>query len=484
MSRPRTRPDHQLPGDDAAPPARPGVTVFVQRPGESALRWHTGAAHLELAVPIGPDTTFNVGSVAKQITAHLLLLSARRGLLDLDRPVAAHLPRFALPDVTVADLVRHQGGVRDAESLLSLAGLRDLDHYTAEDLLELAFRQTRRCTAPGTFLYSNTGYLLLAAVLRTVHGTGLAELAERWVFAPLGMTASRFMADPCEVLPGAASSYAPTDDGWTRSQRPVTLPGPGSLWSSASDLARWLAYVEDNWPANQDLAFDTELAYHVSDHAPYRYGPGLYAEVRRTGDASVFHAGHEHGFSAAAHLSRTGLRMVCLSNNAAVAADHTAADVLTALGDGTRGRGDKADASVETIARVVSRRLSAASARPAAGRAENRSPTPVEVADRQTELGTYVCAEVPGTLRLTRAQDTLLLWRRGTCDRLLPVGPATYAGTGMRLVLPGPDGQPPDGGAGTSGTADTAPVGHFTLHLDRAPDLRYRRMSREREESR
>ncbi|MER6841658.1 serine hydrolase domain-containing protein [Streptomyces platensis] len=481
MTPPRSRPlprpgtgDQPSFGDTASGGAQPGVAVLVQLPNEPEVRWHTGTAHLELSVPIGPDTTFNAGSVAKQITAHLVLLSARRGLLDLNRRVAAYLPRFTLQDATLADLIRHQGGVRDAESLLSLAGLRDLDHYTAEDLLELAYRQSRRCTAPGAFLYSNTGYLLLTAVLRSVHGTDLDDLAAHWVFDPLAMTASRFMADPREVLPGAAGSYAPTSAGWTRCQRPVTLPGPGSLWCSAPDLARWLTYIHEEWAATQPFPFAPELVYCASDHEPYLYGPGLYADARRADDARVFHYGHEQGFSAATHLSSRGLRVVCLSNNAAVSADHVAADVLAVLNGGASGARGGAEASVGMLARLVSRRMDAAATESTAVGAANGQRATTPDARQHTELGRYVCDEVPGAIRLTLAQDALYLWRRGTRDRLSPTGRATFAGTGLRLVLPDGAGPAPLPGTG-AGTAAT-PVEEFTLHLDRAPDLHYRRV--------
>ncbi len=181
---------------------------------------------------------FNTGSVAKQITAHLLIRATRDHALTLDQTVTSLLPRFRLADVTVADLIQHHGGVRDAESMLSLAGFRDLDHYTADDLLELAYRQRQRAVPPGQFLYSNTGYLLLAEILCHVHSTSLQAIADQQVFTPLGMTSTTFQADPRDVIPAAASSYQPTPAGWTRTQRPVALPGPGSLWSTSADIDR------------------------------------------------------------------------------------------------------------------------------------------------------------------------------------------------------------------------------------------------------
>ncbi|MFJ6742975.1 serine hydrolase domain-containing protein [Streptomyces sp. NPDC091279] len=438
----------------------PGLTALVQRPGEPDIRAHIGVANIELSVAIGSGTTFNAGSVGKQITAHLVLLSSRLGLLRLDQPVSTFLPRFQLSSVTVADLIRHQGGVRDAESLLSLVGLRELDHYTADDLLELAYRQTRRCTEPGRFLYSNTGYLLLAAVLRTVHDRDLAELASRWVFKPLGMASSRFVSSPDEVVPGAASSYASAARGWVRCQRPAALPGPGTLWCSATDLGRWLTHLWETWPVSDQLVHEGNVPYLPSDHAPYVYGPGMYADPRRPGDETVFHYGHEQGFSAATLLFRSGLRVVCLSNHASVHADHVSDRIIRTLRstDASSGPVDEPG-----LRRLLEDRRS--HARTANAEEQPSAPGPRDLLDHAV-LGTYACEDVPGTLRLSVADGALFLWRRGTCDRLAPVGPASFHANGLRVTMP----------HGLKPAASRHPaVDRFVLHLDRAPDLHYQR---------
>ncbi|MDQ0810181.1 CubicO group peptidase (beta-lactamase class C family) [Streptomyces sp. B3I7] len=427
--------------------AQPGVILLVHAADGPRVQAHTGTASLELAVSIGENTAFNVGSIAKQITAYLCVRAARDGLLSLDRPVRDILPNFRIPDVTVADLIRHRGGIRDAETLLSLAGFRDLDHYTADDLLQLAYRQQRRAVEPGRFLYSNTGYLLLAEILTQVHGAGLQQIADRQVFAPLGMTAARFKTDPREVIPGAAASYHVTADGWQHQQGPVTMPGPGSLWSTAADLDRWLGYLWEEWSESADdgLPHERHVDYRPSDHPPFTYGPGLYGDPR-PGRAAVFHYGHEQGFSAAAHLTRAGLRIICLSNHASIAADQVAAAARAEL-----GRTLEAD-----LSKLLHRQP---------------EPTPI-VAERSgadtphIPLGTYACDEVPGTLRLTRSKSSLYLWRRGTHDFLTRTGAATYAAKGYTLTLP------------TAPADDSAPTpDSFILDLDRAPGLQYQRRS-------
>lgn len=426
----------------------PGLILCAHAADEPLVQAHTGAASLELGVPIGENTTFNVGSVAKQITAYLFLRAAFDRLLDLDRPVGDFLPRFQIPDVTVAELMQHRGGIRDAESLLSLAGFRDLDHYTADDLLQLAYRQSHRAVDPGHFLYSNTGYLLLGEVLKRVHNASLQEIADEQVFAPLGMNTARFKNDPREVVPGAATSYQITGAGWVHQQRPVTLPGPGSLWCTVTDLDRWLDHLWREWQPSKGnaLPFEQQLTYQPSDHDPFTYGAGLYADTR-PGRTAVFHYGHEQGYSAAVHLTNSGFRVICLSNHAGVVADHVVAAAVNDL-----------DQRPETdLGEVLSRSLQRQPETP------HIPETALVTHTHHKPLGTYACKDVPGTLRLTRSEESLYLWRRGTPDRLTRAGTSTYTADGYTLTLPATpahDEQTPEG---------------FLLDLDRAPGLRYRR---------
>ncbi|GAA1468170.1 beta-lactamase family protein [Nocardiopsis exhalans] len=430
------------------PSHAPGVILRLHAAGTPATQAHTGAANLELGAPIEDASVFNTGSVAKQVIAYLCVRASREGLVSLDRPVQDLLPRLQIDDVTLGDLIGHRGGIRDAESLLSLVGLRDLDHYTADDLLELAYRQRHRATDPDHFLYSNTGYLLLAKALEKMHGTDLHDLATRQVFTPLGMTGARFKTDVREVIPNAAASYQPTPSGWLHHERPVTLPGPGSLWCTTADLDQWLTHLWREWqPASgRTLPFQDSVSYRPSDHPPFSYGPGLYADTC-SDQAAVFHYGHEQGFSAAVHLFDSGLRLICLSNHSGIAADRLAATALREF-----ARTPDTDAH-ELLNDAL---LAYRSPQP-----KTEPPTEASYAPH-TPVGTYACAEVPGTVRLTRKAGALYLWRRGTCDRLIPASkPSVLTANGYAVTLPDDARDGPDS---------------FVLDLDRAPGLRYQRL--------
>ncbi|MEV4560895.1 serine hydrolase domain-containing protein [Kitasatospora sp. NPDC049285] len=432
----------------ADPHTSPGISILVRRPCEDAAQLHIGLANLEHAVAIGPDTTFNVGSVAKQITAHLVLLAAEDGLLTLNQPANTLLPRLQVR-VTIADLITHRSGLRDAETLLSLAGFRDLDYYTADDLLSLACRQKQRSVPEGQFLYSNTNYLLLAEILEVVYCRDLADLARVRLFDPLGMASTRFKTDPRQLVLGGASSYQPTSGGWQHAAEPAALPGPGALWTTPADLDRWLDYLHGRW--HQDglaLPEQRTVPYQPADQGRYLYGPGLYADAH-TAQRDVFHYGHEQGFSAAAQLGSTGARIICMSNNHTIAADHVAARL------GAQLRTPRVDGLEESVAAAL-----AVSTGPRAS-AYACEGTRID-SEGPSILGTFVCAEVPGTLRLSHKDGALHLWRRGTGDRLTKSGPLTYIGPGYRITV--------------QGTEDDEMVPErFILDLVRAPALLYKR---------
>jgi CubicO group peptidase (beta-lactamase class C family) len=430
------------------PPRRSGaMTVFAAVPGQPAAQAHCGLASAELDVPASEATVFNVGSVAKQLTAQLVLDAAGEGMLDLRQPAGEILPQLAV-SATIADLITHQSGLRDAESLLALAGLRDMDYYTPADLLSLIWRQDRPAVPAGQFLYSNSNYLLLTEILERIHDAPLASIAASRLFGPLGMTSTVFKASPRQIVHQAASSYRPATDlpGSEHASTPVCLPGPGSLWTTAADLDRWLCCLHTQWQrSGSRLPAQDRIPYVPSDQPSSQYGSGLYA-TSPDGEIRVFHYGHEQGFSAAATLTRNGIRVTCLSADAAVRADHLSAALFRELAEQPR-----------SLAGCAERAL----AHP--GRTPGSPPAPPTARTRDLDgaaaMGRFTCPDVPGSVGMARYQGELYLTRRSAADRLVRTGPAAWAGPGYQLTLP--DDTTPETACG------------LTLDMRRAPGLRY-----------
>src|SRR4029079_5723773 len=61
------------------------------------------------------------------------------------------------------------------------------------------------------FLYSNTGYALLAIVVQRVSGKSLREYAAEHIFRPLGITRTEFRDDHHRLIAQRAIGYQPVD---------------------------------------------------------------------------------------------------------------------------------------------------------------------------------------------------------------------------------------------------------------------------------
>ena len=145
--------------------------------------------------------------------------------------------------ITLRHLANHTSGIRDQWSLLSMAGWRfEADVITQDDVLEITSRQTALNFPVGDqYLYSNTGFTLLAVVVERVSGQTLKEFTQERIFGPLGMTGTHFHDDHNTVVPNRAYAYAPLgrEEGYRISIPDFDVVGATSLHTTVEDMARW-----------------------------------------------------------------------------------------------------------------------------------------------------------------------------------------------------------------------------------------------------
>jgi CubicO group peptidase (beta-lactamase class C family) len=200
-------------------------------------------ADLDHDIPITPSTVFHVASVSKQFTAASILLLAQEGKLSLDDDVRKYIPE--LPDfgqrITIRHLIHHTSGLRDQWDLLGLAGWRySLDLITDEDVLSVIARQRDLNFRPGErHLYCNTGYTLLAQIVKRVSGQSFREFTSANIFVPLGMKNTHFRDDHAEIVKDMAYGYVPSADTFKLSITNFDTVGATSLLTTVEDLALW-----------------------------------------------------------------------------------------------------------------------------------------------------------------------------------------------------------------------------------------------------
>ena len=310
---------------DYASPDGPGCSLGVIHDGRLVHATGYGAANLDHGIANGPATIFRTGSVAKQFTAAAIALLTIRGELDLDAPVQRHIPEFPdYPDPpTIRHLVHHTSGVRDYIVLMALAGNRNEDFYTNQEVLDAINRQRELNFTPGAeFLYSNAGYFLLGEIVARVSGRSLRQFAHDEFFVPLGMTHTHFHDDHNEIVPNRATGYAPTGagdgDGFRINVTTLDMVGDGGIFTSVEEWAAWDRNLTegtvggDAWVA----LMHQRGVLNSGDTIPYAFG---ISHGEHRGLATVGHGGSWVGYRAGMQrYPETGHSFVALCNGAQI----------------------------------------------------------------------------------------------------------------------------------------------------------------------
>jgi len=223
----------------------PGCALSVMQDGHIVYERVYGMANLDHDIPIRPDTVFHVASISKQFTAAAILLLAQEHKLSLDDDVRKYIKE--LPDfgaqITIRHLIYHTSGLRDQWELLGLAGWRySLDLITDDDVLESMSRQKDLNFKPGEkHVYCNTGYTLLAQIVKRVSGQSLREFTADRIFKPLGMNHTHFRDDHAEIVKHIAYGYVEGEGGhgYRLSVTNFDTVGATSLLTTVEDLAQW-----------------------------------------------------------------------------------------------------------------------------------------------------------------------------------------------------------------------------------------------------
>jgi len=391
------------------------------------LAWSGGAGYADMAArrPSGPDVLYRIASITKTFTGTAVLRLRDEGKLDLDDQVIKWIPELAdsaspetIGTVTIRRLLSHESG------LLSEPPGTD---WMAEppiyqgDVARNLERVGEIFTAvpPNTQLkYCNLGYQLLGEIVSRVSEIPYPQYVAERILTPLEMSSTGFEPLDPALADRRAIGYAGRAFSDELSVAPSMSPvwAEGGLWSTVTDLGRWLCFqlAAHPDPADRDgeqadspvLAAATRREMHkpryLSDEEwSTAWGVSWYS-VRKDNVTWVQHSGGLHGFISNACFDRTSrVGAIVLVNGHA-----DASGLAMALG-----------AQARELAQAAAPRLAA--------------PLPPP-ADLQPLLGLYAPADMSELIRVE--------WRDGKLavvegDQTMPLEPALEAGS--FVVAPG-----------------------------------------------
>ena len=194
-----------------------------------------GLADRERGMANTPQTRYRLGSVTKQFTAMAVLLLESEGKLDVQDVFCRYLAGCppAWQEITIHQLLTHTSGIPNYVLLPGYGRTRATPALPRE--LIARFRDLPLEFKPGTqFGYSNSGYVLLGAIIEAVSGESYEVFLQEQLFAGLGMADSGYEHSQS----GLAIGYA---DATSRAE-PIDMSIPfaaGGLYSTVEDLYLW-----------------------------------------------------------------------------------------------------------------------------------------------------------------------------------------------------------------------------------------------------
>ena len=251
---------------------------------------------------ISDTTCFELASVSKQFTAMAILQLASKGQLALTDPVTKFFPDLPYSGVTVRHLLTHTSGLPEyfdwGKGIFgnsdNLICNDDVVRILARRKLGLIFRTGSQ------YKYTNTNYMLLAAIVKKVSGMSFENYMATNIFKPAGMTHSFYVSQrskhpECSIASGHYSNGAPLPlyylDGSV---------GDKGMYSNVNDLFLWKKALFDDFKIVPEkwveAAILPENTLNNGKLPEDLYGYGFHLEDNSSYGMLVYHGGLWRGF--------------------------------------------------------------------------------------------------------------------------------------------------------------------------------------------
>ena len=240
-------------------------------------------------VPIGINTTFEAGSISKQMTAAAVMQLVQAGKLATSDKLSKFFPDFEAGDkITIEMLLNMRSGLTDhinsaddffPKNIYRRIEVKQMACEPVEENLVLEYLNDAPLLAEpdSTYFYCNTNYFLLARIIEQVSGMSFAQYMQKNIFDRCGMRRTNL-------------EFQKTDTrGYDYKDRYYSIPaslalGCGDVNSSATDLFKW------NVLFTSGKVVKKKTFKKMIDSESYGYG--VYCH-----EGSIFHTGVTNVFN-------------------------------------------------------------------------------------------------------------------------------------------------------------------------------------------
>jgi CubicO group peptidase (beta-lactamase class C family) len=275
---------------------------------------------------LNKNSIFELASVSKQFTAMTIMMVKEKGLLRYDDLVEKYI-NIPYKGMTIRQLLTHTSGLPDYQAIMDsywdkskVAGNDDIINYLNKYAPPKLFEPGEK------YLYSNTGYVLLASILEKVSGRDFIEFCNTEIFNKLKMnhTAIRSLQEKAKIKNFAIGHvFVPERNDYIRadsfpsSNYTIWLgnrKGPGRISSTADDLLKWDQALYTNYLLSQTTLEEAFTPMLLNNGAISNYGFGWDLIPEHN---IVWHNGDNPGYKTLIiRFLKTKTTLIVLCNNA------------------------------------------------------------------------------------------------------------------------------------------------------------------------
>jgi CubicO group peptidase (beta-lactamase class C family) len=227
----------------------PALAIAVVK--DDSVVFMKGYGVIEAGKPARADehTRFAIGSTTKAMTSAGLAMLVDEGKLHWDDKVTRFIPELQLADpwatreLTIRDLLTHRTGLPGTD-LFWASNWR----YSPADIIHRLRYITPSASFRSEWQYQNVMYALGGTIIERVSGMPWDAFIRARIFKPLGMNETEALVSQIVGKPNVAVPHALSGD----SVRVVPIrstdlvASAGSVWSSVSDMSKWMRFVLDS----------------------------------------------------------------------------------------------------------------------------------------------------------------------------------------------------------------------------------------------
>ncbi|WP_062058619.1 serine hydrolase domain-containing protein [Sediminicola sp. YIK13] len=217
-------------------------SIHIYQNGNPIFQKGYGYADKEWEIKNSLETKFRIASISKVFTEVAVLHLVENGEISLDDTLSQYFLDYPRGnEISIRQLLTHRSGIPHLNSFPNYNELNKFA-YDLEEIIEL-FKHKPLDFEPGQrYSYSNSGYVLLAAIIEKVSGLSYEEFLEVHIYNKIGLRNTGVDSN-AKILKNRARGYMFDEYGKLINAEYVDMSikiGGGSLYSTADDLHKFV----------------------------------------------------------------------------------------------------------------------------------------------------------------------------------------------------------------------------------------------------